>query len=113
MQGSSHILARIGSALAAVTATTAVAAPSLSYEKDIRPILKANCFQCHGEEGETKGGLDVRLKKFLLKGGESGPAIVPGKPHDSKLLELVSNGEMALYPRRTCPSRAWGCVACV
>jgi len=72
---------------------SAVAAP-LTFEKDVRPILKANCFHCHGEEGETKGGLDVRLARFILKGGESGPAIVPGKAAESHLLELVKAGEM-------------------
>ena len=72
---------------------SAVAAP-LTFEKDVRPILKANCFHCHGEEGETKGGLDVRLARFILKGGKSGPAIVPGKAAESHLLELVKAGEM-------------------
>ncbi len=67
---------------------------SLTFEKDIRPILKTNCFQCHGEEGVTKGGLDVRLTRFILKGGKSGAAIVPGKTGESHLLELVSKGEM-------------------
>ncbi|HRX53570.1 MAG TPA: hypothetical protein P5016_03635, partial [Verrucomicrobiales bacterium] len=64
------------------------------FEKDIRPILKAQCFQCHGEAGETKGGLDVRLRRFIAKGGESGTAIVPGAPAKSHLLELVKAGKM-------------------
>lgn len=67
---------------------------ALSFEKDIRPILKAHCFHCHGEEGEMKGDLDVRLKRFLEKGGESGPSIVAGKPHESLLLEQIKSGEM-------------------
>lgn len=66
----------------------------LSFEHDVRPILKAHCFQCHGEDGKTKGDLDVRLKRLLEKGGETGPAIVPGKPHESLLLDLVKEGEM-------------------
>ena len=61
----------------------------ITFEKDVRPILKAQCFQCHGEDGELKGGLDVRLRRFLVKGGESGPAIVPGKPEASRLFELI------------------------
>ncbi|MGV3662344.1 MAG: PSD1 and planctomycete cytochrome C domain-containing protein, partial [Prosthecobacter sp.] len=83
--------------LAAVIALTAVVplhAAELSFEKDIRPILKAHCFHCHGEEGEVKGDLDVRLKRFLEKGGESGPAIVAGRPHESLLLEAIKKGEM-------------------
>jgi hypothetical protein len=67
---------------------------ALTFEKDVRPILKAHCFHCHGEGEKLKGGLDVRLKRFLVKGGDSGPVIVPGKGADSLLLELVSKGEM-------------------
>ena len=64
------------------------------FEKDVRPILKAHCFHCHGEDGEKKAGLDVRLARVLLKGGESGPAIVAGKPAGSHLLDLLKRGEM-------------------
>lgn len=65
-----------------------------TFEKDVRPVLKAHCFHCHGEENVTKGGLDVRLARFIAKGGESGPAIVAGNPAKSHLLELVKKGEM-------------------
>jgi len=61
-------------------AGSVLAAPTLTFEKDVRPILKEHCFHCHGEDGETKGGLDVRLARFLLKGGDERPAIVSGKP---------------------------------
>ena len=70
------------------------AGAELSFERDVRPILKANCFQCHGEGEKTKGGLDARLRRLLVKGGESGPAIVPGKPEASRLFELIQKGEM-------------------
>jgi cytochrome c553 len=83
----------IALAMLTVTPAWAAAAP-LTFEKDVRPILKAHCFQCHGEEGEMKGGLDVRLARFIVKGGKHGPAIVPGKVAESHLLELVSKGEM-------------------
>nr|ACO70936.1 hypothetical protein [uncultured Verrucomicrobiota bacterium] len=75
-------------------ANIAHAAGPLTFEKDIRPILKTNCFQCHGEDGEKKGDLDVRLARFILKGGENGPAIVAGDPAKSHLLDLVKKGEM-------------------
>lgn len=71
-----------------------VQAASLSFEKDIRPIFKTSCFQCHGEEKEIKGDLDVRLKHLLVKGGESGPAVVPGKPEESLLVEQLKKGKM-------------------
>jgi mono/diheme cytochrome c family protein len=65
-----------------------------TYETDIRPILKTHCFQCHGETGEKEGGLDLRLRRFIVQGGESGAAITPGKIKDSLLLERVRSGEM-------------------
>lgn len=81
--------------IASLISTPAWAAGgTLTFEKDVRPILKTHCFHCHGEAGETKGGLDVRLARFILKGGESGPAIVPGRAADSHLVELVKKGEM-------------------
>lgn len=79
---------------AVLSASPDLAAAGLTFEKDIRPILKANCFQCHGEDGETKGGLDVRLRRFIVKGGKSGPSVVPGQPEDSEMFKLVSEGEM-------------------
>jgi mono/diheme cytochrome c family protein len=66
----------------------------LTYEKDIRRILKAHCFQCHGEGGVTEGKLDVRLRRFLIKGGDTGPAIVAGKPNESLLLQRIRDKEM-------------------
>jgi cytochrome c553 len=71
----------------------AAAAPVM-FEKDVRPILKTHCFQCHGEEGEMKGGLDVRLARFILKGGKDGAVIVPGKVAESHLIDLIKKGEM-------------------
>ena len=73
----------VSAALLAVSTVTSDAAPALTFEKDIRPIFKTHCFHCHGEEGKTKGGLDLRLKRLLTKGGETGPAIVAGKPDSS------------------------------
>lgn len=73
---------------------TANAEEPLTFERDVRPILKTHCFHCHGEDGEAKGGLDVRLQRFLLKGGKDGPVIVPGKPDESLLVKMLREGEM-------------------
>lgn len=69
-------------------------AKKLTFERDIRPILKAHCFQCHGEEKELEGMLDVRLRRLIVKGGESGPALVAGKPEESELYVRISDGDM-------------------
>ena len=77
----------------------------ISFEGQIRPILKANCFQCHGEADELKGKLDVRLARLILKGGESGPAILPGKPAESLLLAKVKSGEMPEGEKKLSPEQ--------
>ena len=77
-----------------ICAPSADAADGLTFEADVRPILKAHCFQCHGEAGEKEGGLDLRLRRFIATGGESGAAFTPGKPGESILLKRVRSGEM-------------------
>ena len=64
------------------------------FESHIRPIFREHCFDCHGATEELSGGMDLRLVRFLIAGGDSGPAIVPGDADASYLLELVSSGEM-------------------
>lgn len=66
----------------------------LTFERDVRPILKAHCFACHGEEGKPKGGLDARLVRSLVHGGDSGEAIVPGDHGASYLWERLEADEM-------------------
>ena len=51
------------------------------FEKKIRPVLAQQCYECHSADAKkVKGGLMVDTREALLKGGDSGPAIVPGKP---------------------------------
>jgi len=66
----------------------------LTYEQDIRPLLKAQCFQCHGEEASIKGKLDLRLVRFMMKGGVSGEAIVPFDHEESLVWQRVFDDEM-------------------
>jgi len=66
----------------------------LTFERDVRPIFKAQCFQCHGEEKELKAGLDLRLVKLMTKGSENGAVLVPGKSAQSLIFEHTMSGEM-------------------
>jgi mono/diheme cytochrome c family protein len=78
-------------AAAAVAETNA---EELTFEQGIRQILKTHCFHCHGEAGVKEGTLDLRLRRLIIQGGDSGPAIVPGDPDNSPLVARVQSGEM-------------------
>src|SRR5262249_38683412 len=63
------------------------------FERDVRPILAANCVGCHGAD-HPKAGLDLRSVASLLRGGKSGPVVSPSDPDGSLLLERIAQGEM-------------------
>ena len=52
------------------------------FEAKVRPVLADNCLECHGAE-KHKGGLRLDVRAAMLKGGDTGPAVVPGKPEES------------------------------
>ena len=92
---SATVLALVAFSLAALSGIGSVAtAQTVTYEQNVRPILKTHCFQCHGEDGNRQGGLDLRLQRLLVLGGESGAGIVPGKPEESLLWQRLSSREM-------------------
>src|SRR4051794_4912360 len=67
----------------------------LTFERDVRPILKVHCTHCHGEEENPKGGVDLRLRRFMDKTLEDGGLVlVPGKPDASEMVLLIREGEM-------------------
>ena len=53
------------------------------FEKRIRPVLVNQCYQCHSAKEKVKAGLRVDTREGLLRGGDSGPSIEPGKPDKS------------------------------
>jgi hypothetical protein len=79
---------------ASVLLAFGIADPGLTFEKDVRPILKQHCFHCHGDFPKPKGGLDLRTVKMMLKGGQSGAVIKPGHWDASAIWERVSSDEM-------------------
>lgn len=77
----------------------------LFFETEVRPILKAHCFHCHGEGDHREGGLDVRLVHLLKKGGDSGPALVPGSASESLIHQRVAADEMPPGGKHLSPSQ--------
>jgi mono/diheme cytochrome c family protein len=60
------------------------------FENRIRPVLAENCYKCHSDQAEKiKGGLLLDGRDSVLKGGDTGPAIVPGDPEHSLLIKAV------------------------
>ena len=68
-----------------------------SFEAKIRPILAANCYDCHTDQ--RMGGLRVDSREALLKGGRTGPAIVPGDPDKSLLIAAVRQTGALTMPK--------------
>ncbi|NLT71651.1 MAG: DUF1549 domain-containing protein [Verrucomicrobiaceae bacterium] len=69
--------------------------PVLTFEKDVRPILKEHCTHCHGEEEKPGGGVDLRLRRFMDVALDGDVALlVPGKPEASELIHIIERGEM-------------------
>lgn len=56
-------------------------------------LLNTKCVRCHGANRQ-ESGLDLRSRKAILKGGDSGAGLVPGKPDESLILQRVRDGEM-------------------
>ena len=64
------------------------------YKQKVAPVLKENCMKCHGDKPEKlSGGLDLRTRASLLKGGDTGPAAVPGKSKESLLVLAIRHGK--------------------
>ena len=70
-----------------------LASATQTTETEVLPIFQMRCGRCHGKRAQ-EGELDLRTMASRLKGGKSGPALVPGKPEESLLLQRIVNGEM-------------------
>ncbi len=76
------------------------------FEKKIRPVLVEQCYRCHSAEKRQRGGLEVDTREALLKGGESGPAIVPHKLDKSLLIQALryTDPELEMPPNGKLPA---------
>lgn len=95
LKATASVLVPLFAAITAAAQETAPTVPdrSITFEQHVAPILEARCVKCHGE-GKLESGLDLRRKFLIVKGGDSGPAIVPGKPEESGLFTRLEKGEM-------------------
>jgi WD40 repeat protein len=85
-------------ALAFMPAGCAMAAPpAISYSRDITAILRTACLGCHNNETPA-GKFSVASYTAIMKGGKSGPSIVPGKSAQSRLFKLVSGAARPIMP---------------
>lgn len=73
------------------------------FEAKVRPILVQNCQKCHGAE-KQKGDLRLDLKAGIMAGGESGAAVVPGKPEESLLVEAINYDSFEMPPDGKLPA---------
>ena len=72
------------------------------FEKEVRPILTARCVECHGGgKGDPKGGLSLTSRGGVIKGGDTGPAVVPGKTKESLLVSAIEYGSLYQMPPKS------------
>ncbi|MEO8131378.1 MAG: DUF1549 domain-containing protein, partial [Bryobacteraceae bacterium] len=99
-------MVRVGtlSVLALIAGASAPAQNSktISFTKDVAPLLAEKCVHCHGQDS-TMGNLDLRTREGMLKGGKHGPAIVPGKAQASGLYGHLTG---AIQPQMPLGGRA-------
>src|SRR5579872_2511862 len=95
-------LALLAVALAGPARAAAGTAGAEFFENKVRPVLAQHCYGCHSARAKKlRGGLRVDSRAALLKGGDSGPALVPGRPEQSRLVEAVAytNVELQMPPK--------------
>ena len=83
-------------------AAAAEPSPDEFFEKQVRPILVTRCFECHsGQPGSAKGGLRLDSRAAALKGGDTGPAVVPQNIADSLLIAAINYGDLYQMPPKS------------
>jgi hypothetical protein len=97
----------LGLSLAAME-TTALAAElpppaarKIDFAKDLQPLLAERCYDCHGQK-KQESGLRLDGREFALKGGEHGPAFVPGKSDESLMVQVLAgaHADITQMPRK-------------
>lgn len=76
------------------------------FRDQVEPILRQRCYECHSHAGKIKGGLVLDSRSGWEKGGDSGPAVIPGAAEKSPLIEAVryANPDMEMPPKAKLPA---------
>lgn len=77
------------------------------FERKIRPVLAEKCYECHSAQAKKlKGGLKLDTKEAALRGGDNGPAVVPGKLDESLIIAALkwSDKDMQMPPKKQLPA---------
>src|SRR5262245_59896184 len=72
------------------------------FEKKVRPLLADNCHTCHSANTNARGGLRVDDRTGMIVGGSKGPAVVPGHPEKSLLIQAVrrTDANLQMPPKK-------------
>src|SRR3954464_7889967 len=98
-----------GLLLAALVRSPARADDVEFFEKKVRPVLAEHCYSCHSAAAKKQhGGLLLDTRAGVLKGGDTGPAVVAGKPGESLLLTAVryAHPDLKMPPKGKLPDAA-------
>lgn len=106
------VLTVVASVICILTPSSVAAEPTTDdqlafFERQIRPVLIKHCYKCHSGETDKqrKGGLNLSTRADSVRGGESGPAVVPGKPDKSLLVEAIRYESLEMPPKGKLPDR--------
>jgi hypothetical protein len=97
------LLLSVAASLAGAEPPKPTAEQSQFFETNVRPLLLERCHRCHGPR-KQQGGLRLDARESVLKGGDSGPVVLPGKPEESLLLKAAGTTGRAF--RRGSPAAA-------
>ena len=93
----------------AVAQTGDQRARGMFFEQHVRPVLAQHCVTCHGEQ-KQESGLRLDSRAAMLKGGDSGPALVPLKPDESLIVEAIAYDGLEMPPTGKLPAKALAAV---
>src|SRR5439155_18531622 len=72
-------------------------AVKISYRRNVAPLLRRHCSSCH-TKNDAQAELNVDTVKLMLRGGKTGPAIKPGKPDESLLVQVLTGAKKPMMP---------------